>query len=91
MDASSFVWFYGDSVSHCHVAIDNATGCIVGIFLDSQETLFGYFNVLKQILSDYGIPHEIRSDRRTVFDYQGFLIKVLVLILLFSLSMFVMI
>ena len=70
MDASSFVWFYGDSVSHCHVAIDNATGCIVGIFLDSQETLFGYFNVLKQILSDHGIPHEIRSDRRTVFDYQ---------------------
>ena len=70
MDASSFEWFLDGGIAHCHVAVDNATGSIVGLYLDEQETLNGYFNVLKQILCDYGIPYEIRTDKRTVFDYQ---------------------
>ena len=70
IDASSHFWFYGDVYAHCHVAVDNSTGLVVGLYFDYQETLCAYYNVLKQILSDYGIPYEIRSDRRTVFDYQ---------------------
>ncbi len=68
MDASSFKWF-GGVITHLHLAIDDATGIIVGAFFDKQETLFAYYNVFKQILSNYGIPAKFLTDRRTVFEY----------------------
>lgn len=69
MDASSLKWF-GDEITHLHLAIDDATGTIVGAFFDTQETLIGYYNVLKQILSNQGIPVKLLTDRRTVFEYK---------------------
>lgn len=69
MDASSLKWF-GDEITHLHLAIDDATGTIVGAFFDTKETLFGYYNVLKQILSNQGIPVKLLTDRRTVFEYK---------------------
>ena len=68
MDASSYVWF-GDTLSHLHVAIDDSLGTIVGAYFDTQETLNGYYHVLKQILLNYGIPVCFLTDRRTVFEY----------------------
>ena len=68
MDASSIKWF-GDEITHLHLAIDDATGAIVGAFFDKQETLFAYYNVFKQILSNYGIPAKFLTDRRTIFEY----------------------
>lgn len=68
MDASSYNWF-GDTISHLHVAIDDSTGRVVGAYFDSQETLFGYYQVLKAILLKYGIPVAFLTDRRTVFEY----------------------
>ncbi|WP_245175695.1 ISNCY family transposase, partial [Granulicatella sp. WM01] len=69
MDASQFRWF-GQTVSHLHVAIDDASGNIVGAYFAPQETLKGYYQVLHQILTNYGIPAAFLTDRRTVFDYQ---------------------
>ena len=69
MDASHHLWF-GDSKSQLHVAIDDATGCIMGAYFDEQETLKGYFNVLHQVLNNYGIPSMFYTDRRTVFEYK---------------------
>ncbi len=69
MDASNHLWF-GDTKSHLHAAIDDSTGRIVGAYFDSQETLNGYYNVLKQILINYGIPAKILTDRRTIFEYK---------------------
>ena len=69
MDASPFVWF-GDSVTHLHLAIDDSTGMIVGGFFDTQETLVAYYHVLHQILINYGIPSKFLTDRRTVFEYK---------------------
>jgi hypothetical protein len=69
MDASEFVWF-GDVKTHLHIAVDYATGTIVGAFFDTQETLKGYYNVLKQILTDYGIPAQFFTDNRSVFEYK---------------------
>jgi len=69
MDASSYKWISGQ-VWHLHLAIDDATGCIVGGYFDYQETLNGYYNVFHQILKSYGIPYKFFTDCRTVFIYR---------------------
>ncbi len=69
IDASDHLWF-GKEKSHLHVAIDDATGAIIGAYFDRQETLNGYYHVYHQILTNYGIPFELFSDRRTVFEYE---------------------
>lgn len=69
MDASQHLWF-GDIKTQLHIAIDDATGLIVGAYFDKQETLNGYYNVLHQILVNYGVPYQFFTDRRTVFEYK---------------------
>ena len=69
MDASLHLWF-GDEKSQLHIAVDDATGTIVGAYFDYQETLNGYYNILHQILINYGIPYKFFTDRRTVFEYK---------------------
>lgn len=70
MDASVHLWF-GDSKTQLHIAVDDATGKIVGAYFDKQETLNGYYNVLHQVLTEYGIPYQFFTDRRTVFEYKS--------------------
>lgn len=69
MDASLHLWF-GNKKAYLHIAVDDATGAIVGAYFDLQETLNGYYHVLHQILTDYGIPYKFFTDRRTVFEYK---------------------
>ena len=69
MDASPHIWF-GNEVTHLHLAIDDATGKIVGGYFDTQETLNAYYHVLYQIIVTYGIPYQFLTDRRTVFEYE---------------------
>lgn len=69
MDASVHAWF-GKEKHHLHLAIDDATGAIVGARFEKQETLKGYYHVLHDILMTYGIPFEFLTDRRTVFEYE---------------------
>ena len=67
-DGSIHVWFGG--IKTClHLAIDKATSTIVGAWFDYQETLNGYYHVLYQILTKYGIPYKFFTDNRTVFNY----------------------
>ncbi|MGL4484923.1 MAG: ISNCY family transposase [Anaerovoracaceae bacterium] len=70
MDASESYWF-GDVKAHLHLSIDDATGTVTGAYFDAQETLAGYYNLLFQILTGYGIPAKFLVDRRTVFDYMA--------------------
>jgi hypothetical protein len=70
MDASVHLWF-GNQKVHLHAAIDDCTGTIVGAYFDMQETLNGYYHVLYQILTDYGIPNMLYTDNRTVFEYKN--------------------
>jgi transposase len=69
MDASLHLWF-GDTKSHLHIAVDDATGTIVGAHFDKQETLNGYYHVFHQVLTSYGIPYQFFTDNRTVFEYK---------------------
>lgn len=69
MDASLHLW-YGNKKTTLHASIDDATGMITGLYMDHQETLHGYYNVLYQTLTSYGVPHAFLTDRRTVFEYK---------------------
>jgi len=69
MDASEYHWIKGEKWT-LHLAVDDASGRVLGAYLDKQETLKGYYHVLKQILTDYGIPAMFYTDRRTVFEYR---------------------
>jgi transposase len=69
MDASLHPWF-GAGKATLHIAVDDATGMIVGAWFDGQETLDGYYNVFRQVLTEYGIPYMFYTDRRTVFEYK---------------------
>lgn len=68
MDASVHPWF-GNDKTQLHIAVDDATGAIVGAYFDHQETLNGYYNILSQIINNHGIPFMFLTDRRTVFEY----------------------
>lgn len=69
MDATPYEWVPGQ-IWHLHLAVDDASGRIVGGWFDTQETLNGYYHVFHQILSTYGIPYKFFTDRRTVFTYK---------------------
>jgi len=69
MDASPYEWF-GKSKTTLHIAVDDATGRVVGAYFDEQETLNGYYHIFHQILTRYGIPYKFFTDRRTVFTYK---------------------
>lgn len=70
MDASHHLWF-GNFKTHLHLAIDDATGAIVGTSFQKEETLFSYYTVFKQTLEKYGIPFKFLTDNRTVFNYNS--------------------
>ena len=67
-DGSIHLWF-GNVKTCLHLAIDKATSTIVGAWFDEQETLNGYYHVLYQILTNYGVPYKFLTDNRTVFNY----------------------
>ena len=69
-DGSIHNWF-GDKKACLHLAIDKATPTIVGAYFDNQETLYGYYQVFYQILTNYGIPYKFVTDNRTVFNYMS--------------------
>ena len=69
MDACNDHWF-GEDKSYLHAAIDDATGRILALYFDSQETLNGYYHLFYDILTREGIPTEFLTDNRTVFNYE---------------------
>ena len=69
-DGSIHLWF-GETKTCLHLAIDKATSTIVGAHFDKQETLNGYYHVLYQILTNYGIPYKFITDNLTVFNYMS--------------------
>lgn len=70
MDGSIHNWI--EKEKWClHLAIDNATGSIVGAYFDYQETLNGYYHITEQFLTRYGVPYRIKTDNRTVFIYNS--------------------
>ena len=71
IDASIHHWF-GESLPKAtlHGAIDDATGTVMGLYFDREETLKGYYEMAWQILTKYGIPEAFYGDNRTIFEYR---------------------
>ncbi len=66
LDASPYPWF--DSVElSLHGAIDDASSNILGLYLCRQECLEGYFEVVRQMIVNEGIPVSTYNDRHTIF------------------------
>lgn len=71
IDASLHHWF-GETYQKAalHGAIDDATGTVMGLYFDKEETLNGYYHMLRMILTKYGIPEAFYSDNRTIFEFR---------------------
>ncbi len=69
-DASIHPWLGGGIRYALHGAVDDATGTVMGLRLDHEETLDGYYRMMESVLREYGIPSELYTDRRAVFEYR---------------------
>ena len=67
IDASPFAWLGGNVLYNLHGAIDDATGKLLGLYLTKNECLNGYFELMHQVISTFGIPVQLYSDRHTIF------------------------
>jgi transposase len=71
IDASFHNWFgNGFPKATLHGAIDDATNTVMGLYFDKEETLNGYYHMLRMILTKYGIPEAFYSDNRTIFEFR---------------------
>jgi len=71
MDASPFDWLVDGENLHLHGAIDDATGRILALYLDIEETFNGYSECMFYMNSTGHVPGELYTDRRTVFYYDS--------------------
>lgn len=69
MDASPKIWF-GDIVSHLHLAVDKGTKKVLCGWFEYEEITRAYFVLLFNIIINYGIPKRIKTDNRTTFSNQ---------------------
>jgi transposase len=67
IDASPFCWLNNDITYSLHGAIDDATGKIAALYICKNECMHGYFEVMRQVISENGIPVSLYSDRHTIF------------------------
>ena len=67
MDASPHHWLGSDEVFSLHGGIDDATGKVVALYLTKNECLQGYFETMRSMLDNFGIPVSIYSDRHSIF------------------------
>jgi len=71
MDASSFDWLCNGSYLHLHGAIDDATGRILALHFEKEETFEGYCELIFQMNRDGHLPREIYTDGRSIFAYDS--------------------
>lgn len=67
-DASPFAWLEERGPDmNLHGAIDDATGKVLGLYFRPTEDTLGYLNMLYQMVTNFGIPQSLYSDRHTIF------------------------
>ena len=71
MDASDFDWLGNGSPIHLHGALDDATGRILALRFEEEETLEGYSELMFQMNQEGHLPREIYTDGRTIFVYDS--------------------
>lgn len=66
-DGTPFDWFETGEKYSLHAYIDDATGIPLGLYMCKQECLLGYLEITRQMLTNFGIPVAIYSDKFSVF------------------------
>jgi len=67
IDASPHAWFFNNEECSLHGAVDDATGEILALFFTPNECLEGYFQLMKTVISNNGVPLAVYADRHTIF------------------------
>ena len=67
IDASPYDWFGTGEMFTLHGGIDDATGKLVALYMTKHECLQGYFEVMRSMTDNFGIPISVYSDRHTIF------------------------
>ena len=70
IDGTPYQWFKwcGDNSYYCMMgAIDDATGKITGLYMTENECLYGYNEVYRLTIENYGVPRESYMDRSAIF------------------------
>jgi len=67
IDASPYDWLDTGFRVDLHGAIDDATGTVFALYLAENECLEGYFQIMHQTISNYGIPASLYSDKHSIF------------------------
>jgi len=69
IDGSPHDWLEGRGPRICLVgAIDDATGKVVGALFRGWEDAQGYFLMMRQVVTRYGIPETVYHDRHGIFE-----------------------
>ena len=66
-DGTPFDWFGIGKRYSLHGYIDDATGIPLGLYMCESECLLGYLEITRQMLTKFGIPKAIYSDKFSVF------------------------
>lgn len=66
-DGTPFDWFNIGKKYSLHGYIDDATGKVLGLYMCENECLMGYLEITRQMLTNYGSPVAIYSDKYSVF------------------------
>ena len=67
IDASPHEWIIGEECFDLHGAIDDATGEILALYFTPNECMEGYFEIVRQVVTNHGIPTSLYCDRHTIF------------------------
>ena len=70
LDATPFAWFsrFGNNKRYSlHGAIDDATSRVTGLYMTENECFYGYAEVMRSTIKNYGVPREAYSDRAAIF------------------------
>jgi hypothetical protein len=67
IDASPHAWFFNNEECSLRGAVDDATGEILALFFAPNECLQGYFQLMKTVIANNGVPLAVYTDRHTIF------------------------
>lgn len=67
MDACQHDWFRDGKKNHLYANVDSATGFLLDIHMEKEETGLGYFYLSQSSFQKYGVPEIIKTDKKTCF------------------------
>lgn len=71
IDASTHDWLLNGEKWTIYLAIDDATSIVLAAYIAKTETTQGYFELLRRLIANYGIPKALYTDKRTTFGFNG--------------------